>query len=110
MGDLDIVELPAHMRPASRFLNATCFVDLLETGVSIRLQRSLEFAQVCLWMFALAIWCVGEPHRRWSLISCRSIVSHVSPQSTGFGFPISRRQHWDWRVISVQLVCRQHVT
>jgi hypothetical protein len=42
MGDLDIVELPADMCPASRFLNATTFVDLLEPCVSIRLQCTLE--------------------------------------------------------------------
>ena len=47
MSDLEIVELPAHMRPASRFLNASRFVDLLEPCVTIRLQCALELAQVC---------------------------------------------------------------
>jgi hypothetical protein len=55
MGDLDVVKLPAHMRPASRFLNATTFVDVLEPCISICLQRTLELAQVRLWMFPLAI-------------------------------------------------------
>ncbi len=77
MGNLDVVKLPAHMRPASRFLNATTFVDLLETCVSICLQRALELTQVCLRMFPLAIRCVGEPHRRWCLVSYWPIVSHV---------------------------------
>lgn len=75
MGLFKIVELPTHMRPASRFLNAATFVDLLEPRVTIRLQRSLELAQVRLRMFSLAIRCVGEPHRRWCLVSCRPVVA-----------------------------------
>ena len=59
------------MRPAGCFLNASRFVDLLESCVTIRLQRSNELPQVCLRVFSLAIRRVGEPHRRWCLVSCR---------------------------------------
>src|SRR5882762_4433534 len=110
MGLFKIVEFPAHMRPASRFLNASRFVDLLEPGVTIRLQSSLELAQVCLRVFSLAIRRVGEPYRRWCLVSRRPIIAHVGPQSSRFGFSISGRQHWNWRVIGMQLLCRHHVT
>src|SRR6267154_6854481 len=110
MGDLDVVKLPAHMRPTSRFLNASTFVNLFEPGVTICLQRSHELAQVCLRVFSLAIRRVGEPYRRWCLVSCRPIVAYVGPQPTSLGFSIPRRQHWNWCVIRVQLLGPHHVT
>jgi hypothetical protein len=44
--DLQIVKLSAHMRPTGRFLNASCFIDLIEPRITIRLQRARELAQV----------------------------------------------------------------
>src|SRR3981189_3210336 len=99
MGDLDVVELPAHMRPASRFLNASRFVNLLEPCVSIRLQRALELAQVCLRMFSLAIRRVGEPHRRWCLVSCWPIRRARRSTAVQFLFFHSRAP-------TLELACR----
>src|SRR5262252_8275240 len=39
---LDVVELPAYVRPTSRRANASRFIDLLEPRVTIRLQHPLE--------------------------------------------------------------------
>jgi hypothetical protein len=44
------------MRPARRFLNAPCFIDLIKARVTIRLQCAGKVAQVGARMFALAIW------------------------------------------------------
>jgi hypothetical protein len=70
VSDVQIVKLPAHMRPASSFLNAPCLVDLLEPRVTICLQRALKLARVCLRVFPLAIRCVGEP-LRWRSLKLR---------------------------------------
>jgi hypothetical protein len=50
-----VVELSAHVRPASRFLNASRLVNLLETRVRIGLQHSGKVAQVLFRMFPFAI-------------------------------------------------------
>src|SRR5262249_17496843 len=51
-----IVKLPAHVCPATRFLNAPALVNLRESCVGIRLQRASETAQVRLGMYPLVIW------------------------------------------------------
>jgi hypothetical protein len=37
VGNLETVKLPVHVRPARSFLNAPCFIDLIEPRVTIRL-------------------------------------------------------------------------
>ena len=101
--DVQIVELSAHVRPAGRFLNASCFVDLIETRVAIGLQRAREAAQVRFRMLALAIRRVGEPHRWRRRVSRGPIIAHVGPQPPGFCFAVARRQHRNRRVIGMQL-------
>ena len=96
-----VVKLSAHVRPAGRFLNASCFVDLIEPRVAISLQRSRELAQVCLRMFAFAIRRVGEPHCCWCRVSCGTIIANVGPQPAGFCFAVAWRQHRNRRVIRV---------
>src|ERR1700740_2283009 len=93
VGELNIVKLPAHMRPTRGFLNASAFVDLLEPRVCIGLQRPAELLQMRSGMFALAVRRVGEPHRSWRRISSGPIVSYVRPQSSGFCLSQTRRQH-----------------
>jgi hypothetical protein len=52
---LEIVKLPPHVRPARRFLNAACCIDLIKAGVTIGLQCAGKVAQVRLRVLALAI-------------------------------------------------------
>jgi hypothetical protein len=53
---LQVVELAPDMRPARDFLNAPIlFIELVESGIGICLQRSPKRAQMLFGMFALAI-------------------------------------------------------
>ena len=53
------------MRPTGHFLNPTFFfIELIESGIGIGLQRTLKGSQMSLGMFPLAIGRVGKPHRR----------------------------------------------
>ena len=62
---LQVVELAPDVRPAGNFLDAAIlFIELIESGVGIGLQRTAKPAQMLLGMFALAIGRVGEPYRR----------------------------------------------
>ena len=110
MRDVQIVKLPAHVRPAGRLLNASGFVDLVEPRVAIRLQRAREVAQVRLRMLALAIRRVGEPHRRRRRVSRGPVVAHIGPQPSRFCFSQAWRQHRNRRVVGVQLRRAHHVT
>jgi len=52
---LQIVELASAMRPTRGLLNATIFVELIEPGVGIGLQRATKLLQMPFRMFAFAI-------------------------------------------------------
>ncbi len=64
VGDLDVVELAAHMRPAGRLADAAGVVKMMEAGVAIGLQGPGEAVQMPARMLAFAVRRVGEPHRR----------------------------------------------
>ena len=53
---LQVVELAPHVRPTGDFLNpAIFFIELVESGIGIGLQRTPKRTQMLLGMFALAI-------------------------------------------------------
>ena len=108
MRDVQVVKLSSHVRPAGCFLNAPCFIDLIEPRVTIRLQRPDELAQVLFRMLTLAIRRVGEPRRWWCCVSRGTIIAHVRPQPPGFRFAVARCEHRNWRVVGMQLACRHH--
>jgi hypothetical protein len=64
MSLLQVKEFAADMCPTRRFLDATTFVDPVEAGITIGLQRPMKIAQVLLWMITFTIRRVGEPDRR----------------------------------------------
>jgi hypothetical protein len=56
---LQIIKLAPNVGPAGDFLNAAIlfiFIELVESGISVSLQRSSELAKMALRMFSLAIW------------------------------------------------------
>ena len=91
------------MSPTRSFLDLSGGIKLLESRVAIRLQRPLKCAQMRSRMLSFAIWRVAEPHRRRLLISRRTIVPHVGPQSPSLGLSQSRGQHRNRDVISMLL-------
>jgi hypothetical protein len=54
-----------HVGSTSDFLNvAILFIELVESGISVSLQRSSKLAQMRLRMFYPAIWRVSKPSER----------------------------------------------
>ena len=59
---LQVVELAPHVRPTGDFPNpAIFFIELIESGIGISLQRTLKRTQMLLGKFTLAIGRVREP-------------------------------------------------
>src|SRR5579864_878950 len=110
MGQVDVVKLPPHMRPAGSFLNLALLIELLETSIGVGLQDAMEATQVLLRMFSTAIRRVAEPYRGCRLISRRSIIPNVGPEASCFGLALTRSQHRHRRFIGVQLACSHHIT
>jgi len=110
VGLLQVVELASHVRPTGDFLNPTIlfFIELIESGIGIGLQRTLKPTQMSLGMFALAIGRVGKPHRRCRQLARRPIVSNIGPQTSRLRLAIAWRQHRYRRVIGTQLARCQH--
>jgi len=46
MGDMDLMELAPRVRPAGRFDDGSIFVEMLEAGVGIGLERALVELQM----------------------------------------------------------------
>src|SRR6266481_7108738 len=109
MGNLDVIELAANMRPTRGFLNESAVIEVMETSVAIGLQNAAEAAQVLFGMIALAIWRVTKPNGRRSRIVSWTAIAHVSPKASEFSLALSRCQHWNRRVIGVQLVRVQYM-
>src|SRR6266481_5733530 len=107
---IQIVERPTNMRHAGSLVDSSTFINLTVAGVSICLQRGGELPQMRLGMFALAIRRVGEPHGWWCLISPGTVVPHIGPQSSRFGFAFAWCQHRHRRVVRVQLRRTHHLT
>jgi hypothetical protein len=70
---LQVEELFSHMRPTRRLLYAALFVDAVESGVGIGLQRAAKLAQMFFGMLSLAIRRVGKPCRGRSLAATRIV-------------------------------------
>ena len=104
-----VVELAPDVRQTGRFLNATIFVELVETGVGIGLKNAAEIAQMLLRMFSLAIGRVGKPHRRSRRSAAATIIANIGPEPARLRLPVSRGQHRNRRVVGVQLVSRHHI-
>src|SRR5215469_334320 len=107
---VQIVELAANVRPADDFLDATAFVQLIETGVGIRLQTAGKIPQMLSRMIAFAIRRVRKPNRWWIRGPTGPVVANISPQAPGLSLSCPRRQHGYWRVVGVQLVAVENVT
>ena len=76
---LQIEELAPHMRPARRLLDAAIFVELIESGVGIGLQRAAKLLQMPLGMFALAIRRVGKPHGGGGGVARGTVIANIGP-------------------------------
>lgn len=89
--------------------NAPGLVQGAEAGVGIGLQDRGEAGEVLARMDPLAVWRVGEPHRRRGVTTGRAFVAHVARQPAGGGLAGARRQHRQRRVVAVQHWRGQHV-
>src|SRR5208282_2159188 len=60
-------------------------------------------------MFALAIFRIGEPDGRSCMFTCRPVIAHVGPETSGLGLAAAGSEHRYRRVVSVQLAPAKHV-
>ena len=104
-----IVEVTPHVRPARCVLNATIFIELIESRIGIRLQRAAKLFQMLRGMFAFAIGRVGEPNGGRGGVARRTIIANIRPQSPCLGLALARSQHRHRRVIGVQFAGGHHV-
>ena len=103
VGDLDVVELAPHMRPAGGLADAAGVVEMMEAGVAIGLQGPAEAVQMPARMLALAVRRVGEPDRRRGGIVRRAIVADIRPEPAGLGLAVARSQHRHRSIVGMQL-------
>ena len=61
---MDFVELPPGVSPAGDLVDPSAFVEVVEAGIGIGLQRSLIVLQVQLRTLSLTVGRVGEPDGR----------------------------------------------
>ena len=81
------------MSPACGFLNNARRIQLSKTGIAVSLQDLAETLEMSAGMFSLAIWRVGKPYSRGRRVTSRSVVAHVRPEASRFGFAVARREH-----------------
>jgi hypothetical protein len=79
VGLVAIEELAPHMRPAGRLDDALLFEDGVEAGIAVGMQRAFEALQMCLRMFALAVWRVEVRSCRRTAITARPSVAYIGP-------------------------------
>ncbi len=106
---MHVVDFAPRVRPARRFLYLVFAVQLVELGVSVRLQHNDEPGQVRLRMDAFSVRRVRELHRRGHHRARVAVVAHVDPQATGFGFAVARQQNQYGGIIGMKLAVCQHV-
>src|SRR5205809_6231790 len=97
------------MRPARSLDNVPTRIQRRETAIGVRLQNAAKAAQVRLRMLALAVRRIAIPHRRWIATRPGSIIPHIGPQASGFGFAPPRIEHGHRCVVGVQLLRRTYI-
>jgi hypothetical protein len=76
---------------------------MMKACVGVGLQSALEVLQMEPWMFALAIWRVGEPHGRRGVFTGRSFVAHISPEAACLGLSVAGSEHRNRRIVGMNL-------
>src|SRR5262249_1828738 len=106
---VQVMELAPHVGPACDLGDATGLIQPIEPGERIRLQPASERGQVIGGMLRLAIWRVSKPHGRRFAAARWPIVTNISPQTSGLGFPVSRSQYRNRYVVRVDFRRIQYV-
>lgn len=105
-----VIELAADVGHAGCFLNRAILVEPPESGIRVSLQNAAEAGQMPLWMFAFSIRRVGEPDGGRCGVASRTAVADIGPEPPDLRSAGARRQHPQWRVVSMQLVGAHHIT
>ncbi|MCY1456880.1 hypothetical protein D9M71_741290 [compost metagenome] len=107
---VDIVKFAPGMSPAGGFLNSARGIELSKTGIAVSLQDPAEALEMSTGMLPLAIRRVGKPDRRRCRVTRRSVVSHVCPEASRFGFAIARRKYTYRRVVGMDFMAAHDMT
>lgn len=81
----------------------------MKAYVSVGLQDAGEVTQVLAGMLALAIRRVGEPDSWRHILTSRTIIAHIRPESRGFGLAHAGREHRYRSVVGMNLGCTYYV-
>jgi len=60
-------------------------------------------------MFALAILRVGEPDGRGCIFACRSVIAHISPETSRFSLAVAGSQYGHRSIVGMQLATGKHM-
>lgn len=74
------------------------------------LQDPAEALEMSTGMLPLAIRRVGKPYRRRRRVTGRSVVTHVCPQASRFGFAVARRESANRRAVGMDFMAAHDVT
>src|ERR1700678_1645135 len=102
MDDVDFVELASCVRPTGRLVDIVA-IEMMEAGIGVSLQGTLEVPEMLPWMFPLAVFRICEPDGWRRIFTPRPVVAHVCPETSGFGLAVTRGEHWDGSIVGMQL-------
>src|SRR5579883_713405 len=76
---------------------------MMEACISIGLQSPGEVFEMLSRMFSSAVFRIGKPDCRSSLLACRPVVANISPEPPGLGLAVAGREHRHGCVVGVEL-------
>lgn len=84
------MDLAAGVSPAGSFRYPTIAVQLVEPGVRIHLQNTVEARKMTLRVDSFSVRAVGEPHGRCQPGPGVAVITNVRPQPPGLRLLIAR--------------------
>src|ERR1700677_36297 len=108
MDDVNFVELASCVRPTGRLVDVAA-VEMMEAGIGVSLQGTLEVFQMLPRMFPSAVFRICEPDGWRCGFTTRPVVAHVRPETSGFGLAVTRGKHWDGSIVGMHLAPAKHM-
>ncbi|KAF2174632.1 hypothetical protein K469DRAFT_686407 [Zopfia rhizophila CBS 207.26] len=84
---------------------ASCFVEIVEPGISVRLQDPRVSGQVPVRVLGCAVPRIPEHRRRWCRPGKGPVVAHIGPEAGRDG--LAAGHEWDGGVVAMQAFRRQ---
>src|SRR5262249_18941747 len=101
---IEIVELTPNVRSARRLYDAACFIEFVESCVTIGLQDARKVLQVSRRMLPFSIRRIGEPYCRRGVAPRRAVIANVGPQPARLRLAVTRFQDRYRHIVAVQFL------